>query len=633
MTRWLKCVVISKIFLILLSYSNAQAITRKQMRELTDRAQESGGFTESLINDIKQLIHEDLECEIYQGTREPYAAEHKALVKKLNAHITEFRDRGDLSSNYLMQFKILSIGFVRTSRYKGEQTYWRDFFHRMIEVLETLEANLLTMGQLTRPLPCSEIPEITLPPSTLSCMSSKLPPFSSNPILISPAPAGSYIPCRLDLPAGRHLDLSSSTAALELATLQNPHPRSVLAFIKNRAQTEEGHASALAGASVLEIEAEADAAPDFTVLRQNRARAELQQSLHEELFVLPEYSIEIKEQASDHSWRVSWVKEDSHDFSLQPGQIEPVEFGSKYSVGLSRHPGERESFEDAHLAYWFPADHNPLAEIGVHDFGVLGVLDGHGGRGIVDYAPEIIPITLGHFLKELSADEISNPDIVRQTLENAFSSESEHFRAPMHDGFFRVSVDEAIQAHCNYSPDPAQRMACLTSGASATIAVFLNQYIYLVQLGDTRATLLPTSGRAKRLTSEHYPEDPIEAQAIVKRGGFVSAETDVSVPRLDGLLSTSRALGDWFIKGTSSNVLHVGRIPEVTYIDLETEPMKALILVTNGITHSIPSDLRLGDLVGESLDSGVALAARGLQAHAIASGSNDDSIALILKPL
>lgn len=114
------------------------------------------------------------------------------------------------------------------------------------------------------------------------------------------------------------------------------------------------------------------------------------------------------------------------------------------------------------------------------------------------------------------------------------------------------------------------------SGSCALILLFVDEMLYVANVGDCRAVLSESNGKTiSALTRDHKPEDPIEQERVLKNGGQVSKsnlwqhhrlaehlkERMVELPYriYPGGLSVSRSFGDVTAKngdlGGNPNVL------------------------------------------------------------------------------
>lgn len=86
---------------------------------------------------------------------------------------------------------------------------------------------------------------------------------------------------------------------------------------------------------------------------------------------------------------------------------------------------------------------------------------------------------------------------------------------------------------------------CVSAFVKTTLTPSGRTYVIKVaNIGDSRAVLI-RKGEVLNATVDHKPSDPKEKARIEKAGGFVSQGNP---PRLDGVLSLSRAFGDFQYK-------------------------------------------------------------------------------------
>jgi serine/threonine protein phosphatase PrpC len=299
---------------------------------------------------------------------------------------------------------------------------------------------------------------------------------------------------------------------------------------------------------------------------------------------------------------------------------EPVKqaftFSNGFRVGLAAHQGKRFAMEDATLVELY-GEGNPLKAKDVDTFGILAIFDGHKGPAVALAAKDSITQTLVDYLDLLSADELSQPDLVRQALENAFADPEPSSDAP------------ALESVLSASPLPLsldQRLKNLNlegeSGSTAVVAVFLNQRIYIANLGDSRAVLITEQNEGKRLTKDHDLFDWEEEKTILRRGGNIKYNMWAK-PRIRHL-NMSRALGNWQIP-------ELRRRPVITYVDLEKTKAKGLILSCDGVFE--PREMNAAtaaEIVVKNLDSDPLTAASELVEAALRLNSEDNLSALVV---
>lgn len=83
----------------------------------------------------------------------------------------------------------------------------------------------------------------------------------------------------------------------------------------------------------------------------------------------------------------------------------------------------------------------------------------------------------------------------------------------------------------------------LSGGSTAAVAFFdsRTRFLYLVNLGDSRAVAIDVANGLWAATVDHKPNERSEYERIVDLGGYVSKH---DTARVNGYLSVSRSLGD-----------------------------------------------------------------------------------------
>lgn len=143
---------------------------------------------------------------------------------------------------------------------------------------------------------------------------------------------------------------------------------------------------------------------------------------------------------------------------------------------------------------------------------MAGVFDGHGGPEVSN----ILKLELGSFLEaELNKNLTSDsPRVVSSVLTQAI-----------------IKFDEMLRDRDVYS------------GSTLTIALMTENMIYTANLGDSRIIIFDSKQNVLLKTRDHKPSDPLEKRRIEAAGG--SVEDIWGVPRVNGNLSLSRAIGDF----------------------------------------------------------------------------------------
>jgi len=82
---------------------------------------------------------------------------------------------------------------------------------------------------------------------------------------------------------------------------------------------------------------------------------------------------------------------------------------------------------------------------------------------------------------------------------------------------------------------------CEEGGTTALVCLVLDTTLFICNVGDTRAVMVKRGGEVEQLSKDHRPIDS-ERDRIIQSGGTV---LNVSVPRVEGVLAVSRALGNF----------------------------------------------------------------------------------------
>ncbi|XP_042477049.1 probable protein phosphatase 2C 49 [Macadamia integrifolia] len=201
-----------------------------------------------------------------------------------------------------------------------------------------------------------------------------------------------------------------------------------------------------------------------------------------------------------------------------------------------------------------------------------GVFDGHGGR---DAAAYVRKHAIRFFFEDADFPDLSKDanDVFLEEVENCFRKAF-------------LLADLALADDCTVSS---------SSGTTALTALVLGRLLLVANAGDCRAVLC-RKGEAIDMSQDHKPIYPSERRRVEALGGFVDDGY------LNGVLSVSRALGDWDMKlprGSSSPL--IGE-PEFRQVVL-TEDDEFLIIGCDGIWDVMSSQ------------HAVSVVRRGLRRH------------------
>jgi serine/threonine protein phosphatase PrpC len=192
--------------------------------------------------------------------------------------------------------------------------------------------------------------------------------------------------------------------------------------------------------------------------------------------------------------------------------------------GLSARQGDRKSMEDTHI-HCFPFQNDSKK-------GLFGIFDGHSGSIAATLAATELPGLL-------SVQEECSSTTIFKTFQD---------------------LDSRILTS---APD----------GSCALIAHILQNTLRIAWAGDSRA-VLARKNEVFFATTDHKPDNAHEKSRIKLAGGFVS---NYDVPRINGILAVSRALGNKELK--IKNLL----IAEPDIQELNIQQGDVLILACDGI--------------------------------------------------
>lgn len=200
-----------------------------------------------------------------------------------------------------------------------------------------------------------------------------------------------------------------------------------------------------------------------------------------------------------------------------------------------------------------------------------GVFDGHGGPEAAAYVKKN---AMRLFFEDVNFPQTCEADEV--FLEGVENSLKKAF----------ISADLALADDGSVSS---------SSGTTAITAMVFGRRLMVANAGDCRAVLC-RKGEAIDMSQDHRPIYPEEQQRVQELGGFIDDGY------LNGVLSVSRALGDWdmkFPRGSSSPLIAE---PEFRQVVL-TEDDEFLIIGCDGIWDVMTSQ------------HAVSLVRRGLRRH------------------
>jgi protein phosphatase 1L len=247
------------------------------------------------------------------------------------------------------------------------------------------------------------------------------------------------------------------------------------------------------------------------------------------------------------------------------------------TYGIAEDIGLRPSMEDAHSVF-------DVQEEGLFS---VEVYDGHSGAAAAYAASEILT---PHFLSLLKSERSKSVDDKRP---------------------YRELLREAYVAADSYIVDRG-----IESGTAAATFHLLDGRFLAANAGDSRV-IIGTRRDAVQLTLDHKPDVPAERSRIESLGGRVITYV---VPRVQGILAMSRALGDAVLKP------YVSPEPRIVEGFLGSEN-DFVVVACDGVWDV----LKPGEVIGVVRDAGdPQLAAERIVAKALSAGSSDNVTVIVL---
>ena len=183
----------------------------------------------------------------------------------------------------------------------------------------------------------------------------------------------------------------------------------------------------------------------------------------------------------------------------------------------------------------------------------------------------------------------------------------------------------------------------------------VNLTLFVANAGDSRALLVRSNGEIEAMSTDHKPEDSSEKSRIEKALFTVSTDTiiqhgkRVKVPRIDGKLAVSRAIGDDMFKGKSiSSLSFLPNFSKFFFADIDEDPAGWAVTPIPDVKSS---SVKVGDVVifacdglwdvcdneyvkqwiEQNKDKDCNAMAEAIAQHAIDKGSDDNVTVVILK--
>lgn len=238
--------------------------------------------------------------------------------------------------------------------------------------------------------------------------------------------------------------------------------------------------------------------------------------------------------------------------------------------------------------------------------GYFGVFDGHAGAFAAKWCATNLYKILAQNLS-LFSNHWSIPSILAATFDQVDRRLS---RLPEYD----QSGSTAAIVYIKTQPSLGSRRRVSFSASPMFPTYDSKRTLYTANVGDTRIVLC-RSGVATRLAYDHRAVDAPEAERVRSLGG------GISVGRVDGYLSVTRAFGDMQFKP------YVSPRPYTTELALDDQD-EFLILACDGV-WDVCSDQEAVDLIRDIEDP--VNASQHLVRHALFNGSTDNITCMVVR--
>ncbi|CAN6981397.1 hypothetical protein BRARA_I05360 [Brassica rapa] len=251
--------------------------------------------------------------------------------------------------------------------------------------------------------------------------------------------------------------------------------------------------------------------------------------------------------------------ENSSVIGVVPSKKTVRETDARPRYGVASVCGRRRDMED--MVAIHPSFVRKQTEFSRARWHYFGVYDGHGCSHVASRCKER--------LHELVQEE-------------ALSDKNEEWKKMMERSFTRMDKEAVrweetvMSANCKCE---LQTPNCDAVGSTAVVSVITPEKIIVANCGDSRAVLC-RNGKPVPLSKDHKPDRPDELDRIQEAGGRVIYWDG---PRVLGVLATSRAIGDNYLKP------YVSSEPEVTVTD-RTEEDEFMILASDGLWDVVTNE-------------------------------------------
>lgn len=259
---------------------------------------------------------------------------------------------------------------------------------------------------------------------------------------------------------------------------------------------------------------------------------------------------------------------------------------SHREVGIASNQGRRPSMEDEELV----TEGLLTTKKGTYVFELYGIFDGHGGKNAATFTKQNLLKHLTVSLFKYCNEGLSD--------EGIYTALKECFR-----NLDAKLIDEV-------------------SGTTATVAMIINDRIWIANVGDSRTVLVRRNGSAIQASEDAKPKIERYKKKIERMGGNVTKK------RVNGQLAVARAIGDKKIVGENKTCC-VSPHPKITNYSLN---FAHLILGCDGL-FDVTSTNEVGNRVKQMEDKKLnpMEMAKALVNSAIENNSMDNVSVIVVK--
>ncbi|XP_066308795.1 probable protein phosphatase 2C 2 [Miscanthus floridulus] len=230
---------------------------------------------------------------------------------------------------------------------------------------------------------------------------------------------------------------------------------------------------------------------------------------------------------------------------------EQLQFVPSIRSGSFADIGPRRFMEDEHIRIDDLSGHLGSLLMVSAPSAFYGVFDGHGGSDAAAY--------------------------MKTHAMRLFFEDADFPQASQEDEIFAESVEESVRktflrADLALADDSVINRS---SGTTALTALVLGRQLLVANAGDCRAVLC-RKGIAVEMSKDHRPTYDAERQRVIECGGYIEDGY------LNGVLSVTRALGDWDMKLPQGSPSPLIAEPEIHWTTL-TEDDEFLIIGCDGL--------------------------------------------------